>query len=522
MGSPGRFFQREDVKNTIDQLGAANCRRLVIVVGAGASAESGLPLWDELIRRLLTRAVEVLGRAQGADDAARLADDLLEREGNLLSAATMAKVALGPAFPEELGKALYEYPGDQGTYAPGPLARAVARTVKVFKEKGHFIEVITTNYDTYIEQALKDEGLRHIRSLLTNTGPADPGRDVVVRHAHGLVPPEGAPRGDVVLTESDYHRTGTESWQEQYFRDRLDDSHVLFVGASLTDLNLLRFLSRYRHRSDRVHAVLVRSPDATRAVDIDGPRDRVASLHEDIANDRWRSLGVNVLFADHYSQPSQFVFEVAQRKAVGGTYVPYGERLDSWYRACAEKTLGLTAQSRFAEAQLDTNEIAREILDVLVAETGLSLRRREMLSLHLWVRSPSGLRVGRVGVGRQNLDSLAMLICSDREWSDPRAADRKLVMLPTSRAAVEAFCHGAPQIHQQPIPTYQWNFVLAVPIVLDLEQGRLPVGAATINSNLAGNTSCLARLRDGDWPAFVELVQYLQGWGAFFLNPPPN
>jgi len=465
------------------------------------------------------RAVDAAGLTNKSLSAAALAEEILQRERSLLSTATMAKVALGTQFIPELGKALYEHPDDAHSNAPGPLARGVGRLVRAFRTHPHHeIHVITTNYDDYLEQALKAEGVKRVKPQFTNTGMRDP-RDFGVRHAHGLLLPTGKSQGTVVLTEADYYTTDSSSWQEQFFRDRLSDSFVLFVGASLTDLNLLRILFRYASEPGRLHAVLPRSPDETRSPDVLEPRNAIASAHDTLGLRRWRSRGLNVLFADHYSQPSQFVFEVAQRKLDGNAYVPYGDRLDAWYRQVATSTLGLRSQKAFATAQSEVRERSRTFLEQVIPSTGLAMRRGEVLALHTWVRVPGDLRIGPIKRGPVNVDSLAMLMCSDREWRDPRAADSKVVMMPTARAAVEAFCFGTPRIHEQATAAHQWNFVLAVPVALDQPDGRLPVGAVTINSNLAGGRSCLARLRSSNWEGFTALAQYLQEWGAAILNP---
>jgi len=122
-----QFFRQAPVRAAVARL--SNEPRITLVVGAGASAEVGLPLWNELVRRLLLRALSPKTPPASTDypaSAIEATARLLQEKGTL-EAATMARAALGSKFPEALRLCLYEWPHKWRWNQPGETARAVAR-----------------------------------------------------------------------------------------------------------------------------------------------------------------------------------------------------------------------------------------------------------------------------------------------------------------------------------------------------------------------------------------------------------
>lgn len=510
------FFANPRVREAIDVLGSAPDFR--IVVGAGASRESGLPLWEELVDRLLADAAS----AKFADPILR-ADFQAEVRGreSRLGAATIARQALGSAFEERLQENLYRHPDDDDARSggPGPLARAVGRAYRVFDGD---CRVTTTNYDLFLEEAIGDEIGQSVEPCVAPDEP--PARCHVVRHAHGFLP-EAAPGHGVVLTEAEYHLTADDrSWQEQHFTTIHRSAHVLYVGTSMTDPNMLRFLYRHPPRArGRVFLILLR-PDLKSRADVPVPRGAAEEHHEAMSAKRWRALKVEVLFADHHAQVSQFLFEVAYRRAVGDAYVRYGQRLDRWFRAIADPVLGLADRELFEKSQEEHSQLGRTWLDGIRAVARSTLGRTtpngEVMAVHFWYRCPETMTLGPLPGDPIDLSWMTMGLCSDRTWWSPEAADRRFIMRPTHRAAIEAFCFGVPRVHEFQVASHQWNFVLAFPVIIDDHSlGRLPVGAITVASNIPGGRSTLARLRASSPQRLQRMGQYLQEQAASVLNP---
>ena len=496
---PQQFFRREETRNAIELLASRD--RVTIVVGAGASAEVGLPLWSELVERLLLRALspgtpaESLDYPEGVQIAARQA----LAEGGAVGAATMARAVLGDRFDSELRRCLYEWPHQWQWDRPGATAHAVARLFRVMSSQGKTCEIATTNYDVKLEKALEEALGDPIKPSCTDS--EDPDGIMVVRHLHGVLTEDGKSQ-EVTLTEADYHSVNANlPWQESYLRRRLDDSTVVFIGASLTDQHMLRYIFRYASEERPPIALLVEKLEGDGEVDKHHSPDQADHCLETLKRERWDYAHLVALQADFRSQPAQFLHEVAHHKESEDA-VRYGERLDRWYRAVSSERFGLASGESFRLSQFALQEIVEDWLDAVVEtfeSAGYDLSD-ETLAVHLWCRCPERLGTDVDGRRLGPLSSLAMLGCSDRTWNDPRALDVRLITQPSSRAAVDAFCWGTPQVQFPQGPRPKWHWILATPVVLedDSVYGRLPVGAVTLVSDCSMSKSVLRKVGEDD------------------------
>jgi hypothetical protein len=506
---PKQFFRRAETCETIKRL--AKERRLTLVVGAGASAEVGLPLWGELVERLLLRSLSPETPAHTLDysPAVTEAASRALKNGGALGAATMARAALGDSFNDELRVCLYEWPNQWQWNLPGSTARAVAKLYAVMTERGQTCEIATTNYDTTLELALEDLLGERVKSFCRDS--EDPEGCPLVRHLHGVLTEEGLTE-EVTLTEADYHavETGGLPWQESYLRRRFEDSSVVFIGASLTDQHLLRYIFRYAKEKPRPVALLVEDLEGAGPTDQRHSPDAVDGLIGSLKQGRWDYVHLTALQADFRSQPAQFLHEVVHHKR-SESAVRYGIRLDSWFRAASKERFGLATTESFDISQFLLHEIVEGWLESVIdrlEDAGYELDE-ETLAVHLWCRSPEPLRTPSEN-DRVELTSLAMMGCSDRTWNDPRAMDIRLITQPSSRAAIDAFCWGMPQV-QLPDGYPKWHWVLATPVVLEEHEefGRLPVGAVTLVSDRDMRESVLGRIRADDPELLGEIERFL-------------
>jgi hypothetical protein len=507
--APKQFFRQQSTRKAIKSL--AKERRLTIVVGAGASAEVGLPLWAELVERLLLRALSPGTPADRVDYPPEIVDAAHRAliDGGALGAATMARAALGARFNEELRTCLYEWPNQWQWNLPGSTARAVAKLYSVMSARGETCEIATTNYDVTLELALEDVLDEEVKSLCRDS--EDPDGHPVVRHLHGVLTEDGKTE-EVTLTEADYHAVEASGlpWQESYLRRRFEDSTVVFIGASLTDQHLLRYIFRYAEEKPRPVALLVEDLEGVGPVDQHHTPDAVDDLITSLKRGRWDYVNLTALQADFRAQPAQFLHEVVHHKESAGA-TRYGVRLDAWFRAASQDRFGLSTAESFGISQFALQEIVEDWLEsvvVLLEEAGYNLSE-ETLAVHLWCRSPDPL-CPPGEEDRLKLTSLAMMGCSDRTWTDPRAMDIRLITQPSSRAAIDAFCWGMPQV-QLPEGFPKWHWVLATPVVLEEHKkfGRLPVGAVTLVSDRDLHESVLGRLQARDHELLGEIERFL-------------
>lgn len=294
--------------------------KLSLLVGAGASMEAGLPSWSSLIDRLLVRGAEKEALLPPDDEEAqRLWLTDASRDGPL-GAAAMVDALAGTERDSWVDEALYGS-GGAASFYPGPIARQVAELQAAFGER---LRLMTLNYDDLLEQALlRIDQLPQTLATAEHRWPDD---HVPVFHLHGYL---GRDRhdGQIVLSEADYHgmQLGT-SWQDDLMRTALRDSTLIFVGTSLIDPNMLRYLHAVAGEPGGEHfAVFVRQG----VYDADAPAG-LAEARERSLTRRWQQVGVVPVFVDHYTDVAQVLAEVAQRRRERAAYRPLPERAAEW------------------------------------------------------------------------------------------------------------------------------------------------------------------------------------------------
>lgn len=454
------FFNQSAVTKAVSDLAAA--RRLTVIAGAGSSMEMGLPSWEDLVLGLLDDAV----RAQGWDDD-REGFRAAARQSGLLTTAEIVGLLLGDGMSAAIKTRLYGA-NDPAALRPGPLARAIAGLQQDF---GPAMRLGTTNYDDLLERALAERGpgdrwWKGVRSAVTPGAP--PKGAVVVTHLHGLL--GAVVRGRIVLSERDYQSMALRrTWQERWAIDALSDTTCLFVGASMTDANLIRYL--YGAQSSRLrHVALFKR----RPADTVG-EERFRARFEEAERGRWLRLGITPLYADHFSEIAQFVYEVAARRRLGTAYVPLPNRLQAWFdRESDAGALYRASDDAYAQIQRSLNARLH----------ALCLEARQLLAAH------------HVDVTREKLALAVLALFPPAAAGDPEqvivlgTSDRIMTSAQTIApislgdasdwTGVKVICRGAPLDEAKDVYASRWRYVVGFPVYSD--GVRTPLGAVTISS----------------------------------------
>lgn len=455
----------------------ARARKIMVFVGAGVSAEAGLPTWDELTGRLLTNALRHrLPDATDADVASWVADTL--QTESLPGAAAIAEVMLPDDLAHPLREQLFaahEAMSGQTLgatdYFPGPTARAIARLRAAYigTEPRHEPPVLmTTNFDDLLVVALRSEPELSSFETVPWVGaeqeePESP--HVKVYHLHGYLGRDET-RGDIVLTDHSFLRSGRRNeWRQREVTYALCNMPCLFIGTSLSDFNLLRYLHQAQDDSSHTHAVVfVRQADV--------PEEEVLrKVREDVAIERWGRQKLDVAFVDHFADVAQIVDEIGLRITHGDRYKSLECRASPFLTRVLHNVIGAHDASVFRDQQFKLNGVLTELLGSLVEL--LSQRNidvsNETLGLAMWLLSPSG-------------EELTAWASSDRLHCSPSTL-RPLRMLTDNRwVAAKTVRSGTIRIEGREASRSRWGFIIGVPLYYSHELGRIPCGAVTITT----------------------------------------
>jgi NAD-dependent SIR2 family protein deacetylase len=211
-------------------------------VGAGVSAQSGYPLWRDLIDRMGDQA------SSKSRDSSRIAS--LRSHPDLLWRAEEFRRLLGDAYPDFMSQQFGKKPVSE--------CHRILRSL-------NFQHFITTNYDETIESAFEEvcESIKepswaqpHGKRFVIDTLLSSSDRRAVV-HIHG----KRSVQETLVLTSSDYTQAYvTDREHSDSLAMLLVALRVVFIGFSLEDADVKSILrnvnARYRRSDSRHYAIL--------------------------------------------------------------------------------------------------------------------------------------------------------------------------------------------------------------------------------------------------------------------------
>lgn len=202
-----------------DLVAAIRDRSAVLLLGAGASLEAGMPSAAAFLDAMVDRIQEF---DSGYSPA---------RSGTAFNAvASDFELLLGAAELRKLAKGLVDPP-----YAAEPTAaHLIAGRL--------FDTVVTTNYDLLLERAIRSQG-RDPQVIAGEATPDDLAAPLRILKLHGSI----SDAGGLVLTEADLaNLEGTRPALWAALRELLSTRPLLAIGSSLRDPSIVRLLESCR------------------------------------------------------------------------------------------------------------------------------------------------------------------------------------------------------------------------------------------------------------------------------------
>lgn len=470
-----RYLRDPGAQDAIDRIGG-HPGPVTIITGAGASVEADLPAWRELVSEVLRSSRPRLKPSvRDRWNEAVIAESLTTG-----AAVARAHAADQAEFRDRVERALYRG-GRSQDFSPGAITRQVAWWKRQF---GRDVRLATFNYDDLLERALEPH--MPVKGVFADV--SEPRGEAVVHHLHGRINDADCDL-DFVLTEDDYARSSLRpSWQDKVMKRALTDTMCVFVGLSLTDPNLTRWIHRSAATSgpDRI-ALFSRQGSPRLAPEVRRELEQSTKL-------RWEQAGVRVAFTDFFGELAQVLHEAA---LVRGKSALRGFRERA--RSNREKVQSLVmpaGTARFPDAQAEAanwlGDIVAGVRDI-ARSNGVRFRD-EQLGAGLWIAD-------------HERGDLLLAATSDRAMTD-RASLRPVPMELVSRwIAVEAVTRGAAVEEDPDVYASRWRYVRALPLVVsEGSDGRVLVGAVTLASTRQLQRSALSRVREEVRDEMDELI----------------
>lgn len=236
---------------------------VTLVLGAGVSIPYGIPGWKRLVGSLwgsvFPRRPNVVTETDGKE--APLPQFLP------FSLELVAEKVGPERFARALRRALYAdvSPPTRARLAarPDDTLSVLARLLVAEHARGgarRVVRVVTFNVDDMLEQAVHEVAGAHsakepvlkVIARASQHPRQSGGRPIPVYHVHGYLPQRASaawhePAPDaLVFTDAQYWASSSspQSYANRVMAAALHDSHCVFVGTSMTDVNVLRWLAQ--------------------------------------------------------------------------------------------------------------------------------------------------------------------------------------------------------------------------------------------------------------------------------------
>jgi SIR2-like domain len=508
--SEAAFFHAPTTSGAIQDL--ASSKALTIYLGAGCSVDRTGHTWSSLIEALM-RDPDIVGAEISASRIVTAMEAM-----SPLEAATVVKELAHENLGDEadadslIANRVAGKMQSTARWRSGELLHTVIRFAYRIVNAGGKVALVTTNYDTFVEQAyaevLEAFQIRNLRKLvkfpvldisvqgehigslqgdrLGNVRrdildpPTKKRRKITLEYLHGRVTLADRPYGRVAFAEDDY--VALRPVVLKLLHESLKNRDVLILGSGLTDAPLLNAL--LAERSSDAGAPRKLAMFAVPSFGMNSPGKKKVMDRKELAAIRAEALGFQILFPDFFSQVAQFMRELSVQFDLLpnlATDTAYYDRLKTWWTSWRD--LVNPSGAPLAKAG-DADVVAQSTLFECVQNIRRVLARpgdsKEILKLELWVRwNPSPTRKDGRGL---KLWATSTSILAEKEAMRFAPLD-----LESTHMAVKAFQSGRPEHwvtdkSDSSLLGNHWQTFLSCPVVAQDEEGQFPVGAITLKS----------------------------------------
>ncbi|KEZ94557.1 SIR2 family protein [Nonlabens ulvanivorans] len=283
---------------------------IILMLGAGASKDAGVPSWNELLKKLnLSIINEKISDKLTIAEKDEIADELVSiQNGAPIVSASYIRSALGENFKNEIKKALYR------TVKPikdQPLLETISKLAQPRRRKVGIESIITYNFDDLLEKHLKKNGVE-FKSMYREADQEEMTK-LPIYHVHGFIPRDeklytNLDQSVLVFSEDGYLQMQSDpySWSNIVQIKALREKTCVLIGLSGIDPNLRRLFSIHSEKYDGCkHYILLEREIKSTIISKSKKYQEFSKLHHKIQEDTFNKIGLNVIwYEDHKEVPS--------------------------------------------------------------------------------------------------------------------------------------------------------------------------------------------------------------------------
>lgn len=311
--------EREKNKdNLIEKLKIAYKREdVVLFLGAGVSIEAGIPLWSELIKKLLIQMINNKSKdSKLTKDQIEILNKLAysNKEDSPLTQVRYIRTAFEqPDYYELVHKVLYESKKKLNT-------KLLNSIVDICTPRRHHMgvqSVITYNFDDVFESGLKKKKIEY--NVVYREADISDYDCLNIYHVHGYLPTQ---LGEIInndmnliFSEEDYHKVYRDAycWSNITQLNAFRDNTCFFIGCSLTDPNLRRLLDVAARQGEMPRHFAIMKKNNIK-VGSDNIEQNLIDIYEkidmNIRESYFRSIGLNIIWINDFEEIPDIINEL--------------------------------------------------------------------------------------------------------------------------------------------------------------------------------------------------------------------
>lgn len=279
---------------------------LALFLGAGVSFDSGVPLWGDLINKLLAQMIASRFKESKmqSEQLRKIIDIAYKNQEN--SSITQMRY-IRSAFDN----ATYNKLVHDAIYSNNPkintgLLNAISSICAPSRNHIGIQGIVTYNFDDLIERRLKRDNIS-VNSIFDEDGCTD-NTSLSIFHVHGYLPKTFDEENihELIFSEEDYHRVYRDAycWSNLVQLNYLREKSCLFIGCSLSDPNLRRLLDVASRNNEKPrHFALLRRPQIKKTGDLSKHDiDTYRKIDMSIKEKCFSMMGINVIWIDDFKE----------------------------------------------------------------------------------------------------------------------------------------------------------------------------------------------------------------------------
>lgn len=279
---------------------------LALFLGAGVSIDSGIPLWNELINKLLAKMIasRLKKTKLSTEELNRIINIAYQNQEN--SSITQMRYIRSAFDNTTYNKLVHDALYTNKPTIKSELLKAISIICKPTRNHIGVQGIVTYNFDDLIERRLEKDNIA-VNSIYDESGYSASDK-LSIFHVHGFLPKKFNEEGshELIFSEEDYHRVYRDAfcWSNIVQLNYLREKSCLFIGCSLTDPNLRRLLDVAARSNEKPrHYALLRKPQISETFDISkNDIETYRKIDMSIKEKCFSTMGINIIWIDDFKE----------------------------------------------------------------------------------------------------------------------------------------------------------------------------------------------------------------------------